>query len=157
MSSTHLLVTDVSHLPSKQLPTVRVKPVSITAPRRVIRVTPLQPTNPRSILIPVNGVSGVRTIKIINAGSKTQSNINARAKQMLTNSSAVITTIDDDKEDSDSSDTESVYPRLQLTGNSFFIFCYKRISGDIWWTFYQILLGGISSLSSIHHGLFVIT
>lgn len=103
--------------PVKAPPMVRVNPVPTSTPRRVIRVTPLQSNNPRSILIPVNGVAGVRTIKIINAGSKTQTSLNARAKQLL-NNSAVITTITDDKEapsESGEEERETVYPRLQLT------------------------------------------
>ncbi|XP_054286305.1 CREB-H transcription factor homolog let-607-like [Macrosteles quadrilineatus] len=98
-------------------PMVRVKPVAAPAPRRVIRVTPLQSNNPRSILIPVNGVAGVRTIKIINAGSKTQASLNARAKQLL-NNSAVITSISDEKEtvsEAGDDERETVYPRLQLS------------------------------------------
>lgn len=112
-----ILFSDVSQVQSAiKPPTVHIKPVPLVAPRRVIRVTPIQSTNPRSILIPVNGVSGVRTIKIINAGSKTQGSLNARARQMLTNS-AVITAIDDDKDSSSegSEELESPYPRLQLT------------------------------------------
>lgn len=104
--------------PASQPPTMRVKPVSVSTPRRIIRVTPLQSANPRSILIPVNGVSGVRTIKIINAGAKTQGGLNARAKQML-NSSHIVSSIDDDKDSSSSESSEgqeSVYPRLKLTG-----------------------------------------
>lgn len=103
--------------PATQPPTMRVKPVSVSTPRRVIRVTPLQSSNPRSILIPVNGVSGVRTIKIINAGAKAQGGLNARAKQML-NSSAIVSSVDDDKDSSSetSEEHESVYPRLKLSG-----------------------------------------
>lgn len=108
-----VITLNVPHMqPTPKPPTVRVKPVPITTPRRVIRVTPIQSSNPRSILIPVNGVTGVRTIKIINAGAKSQGNLNARAKQMLSNST-VVTSVDSDKDSSD--EQESVYPRLYLT------------------------------------------
>ncbi|XP_046678226.1 cyclic AMP-responsive element-binding protein 3-like protein 2 [Homalodisca vitripennis] len=110
-----VVTLNVSHVrPATNPPTLRVKPVPVVAPRRVIRVTPIQSANPRSILIPVNGVSGVRTIKIINAGGKSQGSLTARAKQML--NSTVITSISDDKDSSsETSEHESVYPRLQLT------------------------------------------
>uniref|UniRef100_A0A1B6CCH6 BZIP domain-containing protein n=1 Tax=Clastoptera arizonana TaxID=38151 RepID=A0A1B6CCH6_9HEMI len=115
-----------SPLPSsaRKLPTVRVKPITNTAPR-VIRVTPVQSNNPRSILIPVNvksvnGVPGVRTIKIINATGKpftNQASIGARAKQLLGKTTLFQKKIDDDKNSgSETSDEhEMVYPRLQLT------------------------------------------
>lgn len=102
--------------------TVRVKPVATTIPRRVIRVTPLPSNNPRSILIPVksaSGVTGVRTIKIINATGKpftNQSGIGARAKQLLGRATPLIKTEDEKTSSGEMSDEQdSVYPRLQLT------------------------------------------
>ncbi|KAG8311232.1 cAMP response element binding [Homalodisca vitripennis] len=121
-----VVTLNVSHVrPATNPPTLRVKPVPVVAPRRVIRVTPIQSANPRSILIPVNGVSGVRTIKIINAGGKSQGSLTARAKQML--NSTVITSISDDKDSSsETSEHESVYPRLQLTdASTSLVLCQK--------------------------------
>lgn len=108
--------------PKIHQPAVRVKAVATAIPRRVIRVTPLPSNNPRSILIPVksaSGVTGVRTIKIINATGKpftNQTGLGARAKQLLGRATPLIKTEDEKTSGGDTSDEQdSIYPRLQLT------------------------------------------
>lgn len=86
-------------------PTVRVKPSITRNTSKVLNISGLQ-NNPRSILIPVKGKNGMRTIKIIKPNVRMSRRVKTEPVEDVKSSS---------EETGDEADQQSRYPRVQLT------------------------------------------
>ncbi|XP_014275125.1 CREB-H transcription factor homolog let-607 [Halyomorpha halys] len=86
-------------------PVVRVKPSISRTNTKVLNISTLQ-NKPRSILIPVKGKNGVKTIKIIKPSVRIPRRVKTEPVEEVKSSS---------EETGDEGDQQSKYPRVQLT------------------------------------------